>query len=441
MRDQIEAVFDRIRWLTARQATPGICVQIQVEDDHFALSAGLHTVRRDAPMTTETGFPMGCITKSLMALACAELHRAGRLDLHAPVADYLPELCDAAGRPEVRLVHLLSHSAGYVEPQISLPFQELNWDRFVCFFHDRKQAFRPGAVWSYTQTGHAIVARVLEKVVGAPALEHLKRHILEDLGIGPSDIGSRAANLRACASFHAFSAKTSRYEPIAVPPDSGFFRESISDVPLSIQELSTLGRALNERTLTLVDPETIDLACEPQIEVGPQAASADAELMPQAYGLGVGRYGKFWGLTGSYLGSTCAIRSCPNKSVVVAIAMNAWTPGIRDRLLSRLMSALGGYERPAEHVALACPPEDWIGEYEGLSLESGVMTITRRDDGVECAIRQQRGEKRVVLARRPDGRYGVRASRPVSLGFHREPGSGAAYVRVGASAFRKAAAG
>jgi CubicO group peptidase (beta-lactamase class C family) len=439
MRDEIEAVFDRIQWLASRQKVPGVCVQILAGEDHFESAAGVQAANGQ-DMTSASRFPVGGICKALMALACAELHLAGRLNLIASPAEYLPELRNALSQPGMTLAHLLSHSSGYVEPQIVSPFQTLTWEDFVLFFNNREQAFEPGAVWSYTQTGHAIIARVLHKVVGRPALGHLKRQILDGLGIGPADISSRAANLSACTALHAFSPRRSRYEEIRIPSDSGFFRESVSDIPLSTTELLRLGRALNDRKIALVDPEAISLACEPLIQIEEQVFSAEAEMAPQAYGLGVGRYGDFLGLTGSYLGSTCAVRSCPGRSAVIAIAMNISAPGVRDRLLDRLMAAFGGAVRPPQKVAFAFPPERWVGDYEGLSLGSGVLSIAREGDSVACTIRRARGRKLIVVAQDLDGFCGIKSGGPASVGFHQEQGSNRAYVRIGGAVYRKVVA-
>src|SRR5437763_1051488 len=87
MQDEIEAIFDRIRWLVAQDRAPGICAEVDADGERFSIAVGSHTARGDRPITAETRFPMGCISKSLMALACADLHLSGRLDLQAPVTE------------------------------------------------------------------------------------------------------------------------------------------------------------------------------------------------------------------------------------------------------------------------------------------------------------------------------------------------------------------
>lgn len=439
MEDEIEAILDRVAWLTDRHQAPGVCLEVQVGDRRYASCSGVRSVRDETPMAPDVRFPMGCIAKSLLALACAELHLEGKLDLHAPVADVLPELSAPAERSAVSLSDLISHTAGYIEPRMRAPFQSLDWGGFVEFFRNRGDGFQPGAVWSYNQTGHAIVARVLERVVGLPALNYLKAHFLDPLGIGPASVDSPESHLKTCATFHIFSTATRRYEPVRAPQISSLFRETISYLPLSVPELLTLGRAMNDGFLAGRNPTAIALARAPSIAIPPQISSPGAEITPDAYGLGLGRYGEFWGLIGSYVGSTCAVRAHPERHVVIAIGMNAWAPGVRDRLLSRLMAATGGYAPSHGPHAAPCDLTPWIGDYQGASLGSGDLTVSPREEGVLCVMRQAQGERQITVTPAPDGTCRISSPIPQTVGFHREPGSERPYVRLGGNAYQRIA--
>jgi CubicO group peptidase (beta-lactamase class C family) len=422
---------DWLARLVSDGRAPGIAVSVRRGDEETNFSAGVHTARRPGDIGPDTRFPMGCMAKSLMALLCAELHLQGRIDVDRPVSDFLPEF--RLGRTErpVTIAQILSHATGFVEPQDQAVFQNLTWDDFVDFFNSRIQAFAPGAVWSYTQSAHSIVSRILSRACGAPAIKLIKDQILDALSLGPTDIDSRERNLRSCASLHVRSQATRRFEPIRLPADSGFFRESISDIPLSVSELIRLVRGLEARK------QAIALVRERVRSICPLSSTPWAEATPSQYGLGVGLFGDYWAMTGSYLGSTCAIRHRPEAGLTIAIGMNAWAPGVRDAILERLMSASGGYEAPKAAVRLAPDPSLWPGVYQGLTLNAAVLTVERDGDKFDCRLKGHNGEIRVSL--QPDDGLCriVRRSAPVSIGFYDAPASGGVYARVGAVAYRK----
>jgi CubicO group peptidase (beta-lactamase class C family) len=66
------------------------------------------------PVTPHTLVGIGSFSKSFTALALLQLRDAGRLDLHAPVAHYLPWFHVPSRYGLVTLHHLLSHTAGII---------------------------------------------------------------------------------------------------------------------------------------------------------------------------------------------------------------------------------------------------------------------------------------------------------------------------------------
>ena len=67
------------------------------------------------PVTPETLFQIGSLTKTYTATAIWRLIDEGALDLDAPVRNYIPELTlmDESVAAEVTIANLLDHSAGF----------------------------------------------------------------------------------------------------------------------------------------------------------------------------------------------------------------------------------------------------------------------------------------------------------------------------------------
>ncbi len=70
----------------------------------------------NAPVTADTHFRAGSISKTFVAAAMVQLYLDGDIDLDTPIAEIAPELrIDNAWEPAdpVRVIHLLQHTAGF----------------------------------------------------------------------------------------------------------------------------------------------------------------------------------------------------------------------------------------------------------------------------------------------------------------------------------------
>ncbi len=109
----IDGVLDRLT-----RKVPGISVAIVDADGAItttaAGSADLALGKAAGPETAYLWFSM---TKIVTATAVMQLSERGALELDDPVRQFLPEFPKPrAGWPEVRIRHLLSHSAGLRNP-------------------------------------------------------------------------------------------------------------------------------------------------------------------------------------------------------------------------------------------------------------------------------------------------------------------------------------
>jgi CubicO group peptidase (beta-lactamase class C family) len=92
---------------------PGLALGIVHGDQVAHLKGFGHADQSGRPVTPQTPFVIGSISKSFTALATMQLVEAGKLDLDSPVQRYLPEfrlaqmaasqhITDAASEPDQR---------------------------------------------------------------------------------------------------------------------------------------------------------------------------------------------------------------------------------------------------------------------------------------------------------------------------------------------------
>jgi D-alanyl-D-alanine carboxypeptidase len=183
MDDAIAAIEAYAPTAMAYQGTPGLSVAItdRTKTIHI-ITLGYANVDAKAPVTAQTRFAIGSITKSMTALALMQLHDAGKLDFNATVQHYLPWFSiDSGGKPI--LVHqILSHSAGIPDD-----YSNENSSVYdVVALQKAKVLFPPGTAWSYSNDGIAIAGAILTRLDGHVWPQVIQSRIFDRLGMSAS---------------------------------------------------------------------------------------------------------------------------------------------------------------------------------------------------------------------------------------------------------------
>jgi SSS family transporter len=136
------------------------------------------------PMTEDTIFDMASLTKVLVTgTAILQLYEAGKLDLDAPVAKYLPDFA-ANGKQNVTIRELLTHTSG-LPPDIDLK------DSWGLTAPDRAEGIRraihstptaaPGTHFEYSDVNFITLGVLVEKLSGEREDRYAFEHIFQPL--------------------------------------------------------------------------------------------------------------------------------------------------------------------------------------------------------------------------------------------------------------------
>jgi CubicO group peptidase (beta-lactamase class C family) len=144
--------------------------------------------RHEAP-DLDTVFRVASLTKSFTATAVLQLRDSGKLSLDDAAEKYLPELRQlpypTRDSPRITVRQLLSHSAGFPEDnpwgdlQLGMRVEEFQrlLARGLSFSH------APGTAYEYSNTGFALLGRLVERVSGERLQDYLSRRVLRPLGM------------------------------------------------------------------------------------------------------------------------------------------------------------------------------------------------------------------------------------------------------------------
>jgi CubicO group peptidase (beta-lactamase class C family) len=165
---------------------PGVAVAITAGDRVLHLE-GYGDAGAGEPVTPETQFRIGSLSKSFTAAAVLRLVEDGTVSLDAPVVDYLPDFrVDDPRSDRITVRHLLNHTSGLSDqayPAGAHPPLGTLADR-VSDLSSARLVADPGTSFNYFNLNYAVAARVVEVVGGEPFAQYVQRNLLEPLGMG-----------------------------------------------------------------------------------------------------------------------------------------------------------------------------------------------------------------------------------------------------------------
>lgn len=188
--ERLEAVFER----AAREVREGHLPSAQVAVARNGRIAGLRTFGavthegRPAAATDATRYVIFSCTKAITSSAVWILMGEGKLDPSERVADVIPGFGEN-GKDEVRVEHLLTHTAGF--PYAPMPpsawgDRAMRLERFARW----RCSFSPGSRMEYHATSSMwVAAELVERRSGLPYLDFVQRRIVEPLGLPGLRVG------------------------------------------------------------------------------------------------------------------------------------------------------------------------------------------------------------------------------------------------------------
>jgi CubicO group peptidase (beta-lactamase class C family) len=172
--------------LRARVGSPGLGVAVAVDGKIvWAEGFGEADLEGHVPVSPDTRFRVGSLSKLLTAAAAARLVEEGRLDLDAPVQRYVPGFPDK-GQP-ITARQLAGHLAGirhYTPADFLLPLKR--YPRLADgleIFQGDPLLHPPGSAYSYTSYGYNLLGAVVEGAAGKEFLAVVDELVSRPLGL------------------------------------------------------------------------------------------------------------------------------------------------------------------------------------------------------------------------------------------------------------------
>ena len=168
-----EARVDAV--LSRRDATtPGCAVGVSLQGKERVEKAyGMADLEHDVPITPDTIFEAGSVSKQFTAAAILLLAGDGKLSLDDQVRKYVPELPDYGAPLTIR--HMLNHTSGLRDWGSVAAIAGWPRDTRVhthahvldIVSRQRSLTLRPARSYSYSNTGYNLAAIIVSRVSGS----------------------------------------------------------------------------------------------------------------------------------------------------------------------------------------------------------------------------------------------------------------------------------
>ncbi|MFD2445520.1 serine hydrolase [Bacillus sp. CGMCC 1.16607] len=389
---------------------PGFSIGLSKDGELFYdRGFGYRNTAQKLPLSADTVFGIGSVTKSFTCVAILQLQEAGKLNVHDPVIKYIPEYKtpDENHTKQTTIHHFMTHSAGLPplatlhgalknslekEPKFDedsqseekkenpldkLPVIDTYQDLLEFIGKENyKLLGAPGTEFSYSNDAYSLLGLIIERVSGKTYEQYVKDYILDPAGMHHSVFHiEELKNYDDVASLYNSRKKddeTIIFEsnnPWDAPSmrAAGFLKSTVNDMMKYLEIFRNGGKVGNVQILSL---ESVELMTTPYIECAYEKYYGYGLMItPDFFGYKLVEHG------GSVKGVAAQMAIIPEIGVTgVSFANLAGVPSTK-LLFSAFANFLG---KKNEDLNLNLKeiklPSDALTEYEGTFVSGEGMT-------------------------------------------------------------------
>ena len=177
-----------------RTDAPGAAVLVARGDEVLYRGArGLADVDSGAPLSADSLFRIGSISKQFAAAGLLKLVEAGKVSLDDPLSKYVAGFPNA---DHITVLELLNHTSGvkdytHIKAWREGPIEaDVDTAGLIATFAAAEPDFAPGTDWAYDNSGYVLVGAVIEAASGQPWHEYLRNALFEPLGLSHTGYGA-----------------------------------------------------------------------------------------------------------------------------------------------------------------------------------------------------------------------------------------------------------
>jgi CubicO group peptidase (beta-lactamase class C family) len=234
----------------------GVSISVISKDDLLFLRGyGYADKAAQSPVTPDTLFGIGSVSKLFTGIAVMQLVEQGEIDLDAPLETYIPDFGYKTHFPDagpITVRTLMTHQSGLVEDiekgWSSVNQPEHDFNELVEFLKAEYVAYPTDYITSYSNCAVALLGIVIENVSGMAFRDYIEDNICKPLGMLRSNISLRDDMLPTLAKSYDSEGAEFPFKYIRDEP-AGAFISNAKEMSLFMRMILNGGELSGEQIL------------------------------------------------------------------------------------------------------------------------------------------------------------------------------------------------
>lgn len=379
----------------------GLAVAVVKGKDTLLLKGyGLADIENQVPVTPQTVFRIGSVTKQFTSAAVMHLVEQGKVSLDDDITKYIPRYPTRGNRITVR--HLMNHTSGIpsytdIGPRFGAVMRsDLSHDSLVAMISPMSLMFEPGANFYYNNTGYFMLGMLIEQATGKKYGEYLDEKLFKPNGLtGTTYCDTRRIIPRRAHGYDRDQTGlvNTTFISMDLPYAAGSLCSTVGDLVSWTSKLASGGIVSAASYREMTTPVRLTSGRPMNYGFGLSADTMSGHRVVQ-HGGGIN-------------GFISSLVHLPDDSLIVTVLTNT-TPSPADAVAMALVRAVLGLPAPTP----AGPPKDIALGADERARYTGTYAMTR-PDGTKLDVRvfEENGQLMV----QPEGQ---RAAKLMNQGGH-----------------------
>jgi len=386
------------------EGIPGMAVALTDRRRLLRISTyGFANLESQLPVTSETLFEIGSISKSFTSIALLQQWEKGIIKLQEPVTSYLPWFQVQSEYEPITVHHLMSHTAGLILGTELTPGSRYE----VIALRETTIGFPPGKHFYYSNVAYQALGYLLEDLLDQKYREIIQVSILDPLDM-TSSVPVITHETRKCmATGYHKNLYDDRPNRISNPPipapwfEYGVGYVSVASTPIDmatyLRMLLNHGRTphkriFSEESFSRLTQQAIKVSKDTFYGYGLGTAKRNSHIYISHAGSMIGFSSSILGDIDDGLGAVVLINLPTDASAVAQFALETLQATLNNQALPSL-------QQPVTNLTQIKKASDYAGVYR-----SATKMLTLFSEGEQLLL--QHGTEQIVLEQRyPDSFY------------------------------------
>jgi beta-lactamase class C len=226
--DEIAAAVDRaVRPLLEEHSAPGVAVAVTVDGQRYFFSYGVAAKDTNTPVTEDTLFEIGSVSKTITATLATYAQALGNLSLEDHPGQFLPQLRGSA-LDRASLLHLGTYTAGGLPLQF--PDSVSNNAEMATYFERWTPSAQPGTQRRYSNPSIGLLGHITALAMDGDFADLVESDLFPKLGLSRSYIRVPEAEMVRYAWGTNKNGKAVRVTPAVLDAEAYGVKTSAADL-------------------------------------------------------------------------------------------------------------------------------------------------------------------------------------------------------------------